>query len=442
MTDPNSKAESIFLETLEAVKPERIIPGCLSIDAENDLLIAGEHAIPLSEDKPVYLVGTGKASSTMAESAANILGNRLHSGMVITSSKDGADIPQVTILEGSHPLPDNKSLEASKQLLQFIQSIPDDAIVINLVSGGTSSLFEIPAEDISMDDLNATYNLLISSGADIHEINSFRKVISGVKGGKLLQYLSHTTLVDLVISDIPDNDLRMVGSGPTIAQEISAQSAFEIAKQYQIYKELPHAVRARLAKQMDLEKKSGAPVKTEDFEKHHTILAASARQMAEKAVHAAEDAGYRAVLHDEPWSGPIDQLQKLIIDKIDQASSSENSALIFFGECTVQVTGSGKGGRNQELALRIAFELDKRNQNNRMITFLSAGTDGIDGPTDTAGAVVDTTTIREAEKKGIDAAQYLEKNDSYHFFEKAGGHIKTGPSGNNLMDLQVVLISD
>lgn len=440
MTDQRKTAESIFMKTLDAVKPERIIPQYLSLEAGKNLLTAGDIEITLSDKTPVYLIGTGKASVAMTSAAAEILGDHLKAGMIITSSKQGAELPGITILEGSHPLPDRKSVESAQKLLNFIKSIPKDAVVLNLVSGGTSSLFSAPVEGISIEDLQTTYKLLISSGATIHEINSIRKVLSLVKGGKLLRHLSHTVLIDLVISDVPDNDLRMVGSGPSIAQEISALDAFEITKKYKIYKKLPHAVRTRLALQMDNERKSGSPVKTEDFDRHHTFLVASAKQMADKACESAEEIGYRVILHEEPWSGTIDGLKQLISETISSHAGSEKTAFIFFGECTVNVTGSGKGGRNQELALRMALELQKESYAGREITFLSAGTDGIDGPTDAAGAIVDRNTIPEAEKRGIDAEEFLKNNDSYNFFDQAGGHIKTGPSGNNLMDLQVVLV--
>ena len=435
-------AEDIFRETLNAVRPEQILPQYLSVQSGKDKLTAGSHQFDISGSRPVYIIGTGKAAVTMATATADILGDCLKGGMLITHSGQNQSIPGVTILEGSHPLPDQKSLKASQRLLEFIKSIPENAIVLNLVSGGTSSLFCLPADDLSIEDIQNTYRLLISSGAAIHEMNRVRKVLSQVKGGQLLQHLSGTTLIDLVISDVPDNDLRMVGSGPSIAQEISALNAFEITKQCGIYKKLPHSVRTRLAKMMEEERKSGSPQNTTDIDRHYTLLIASAKQMAEEACETAESHRFRTMLNEQSWSGPIAELTELIIENIDSHPGTNKTALIFFGECTVEVTGDGKGGRNQELALRMAFELQKEKYAGREITFLSAGTDGIDGPTDAAGAVVDRDTISEAEEIGLDPHRFLENNDSYHFFERAGGHIKTGPSGNNLMDLQVVLISN
>ncbi len=432
-------ARTIFEKTLRFVDPEKSLPGILNYNKQVGLLTIQNQKFEI-KDRPVYLIGTGKASHTMAKAVENILAEKLTDGLVISPNQNTDISDKVRVRQGTHPLPDQKSVDSSSELIKFSESIPDQSVVINLVSGGTSSLFCLPADPLTIDEIREVYKLLIESGATIHQINTVRKSLSQVKGGKLLGYLKHTTLIDLIISDIPDDDLTMVGSGPSIAQKVSPVDAISELKKLRIFDSIPSSVREFLEKESEAEKKKPDSFITKDFNDHHTFLIASAGEMARKAGEIAEEFNFKSIIHKEPWSGPIEDLERLIIKTVNtHLNTDKKTALIFFGEPTVHVSGDGLGGRNQELALRMAFRLKNLDSNNDVV-FLSAGTDGIDGPTDSAGAVVDTHSIEKASEKGLNAMSYLEKNDSYHFFKKAGGHIKTGPTGNNLMDLQVVLI--
>ena len=432
-------ARSIFEKTLRFVDPEKSLPGILNFDEQSGLLNIQNQKFEIKE-RPVYLIGTGKASHTMAKAVEEILAEKIVDGLVISPNQEADISGKVRVMQGTHPLPDQKSVDASRELINFTKSIPDQSVVMNLVSGGTSSLFCLPAEPLTVDEIREVYKLLIESGATIHQINTVRKPLSQVKGGRFLSYLNHTTLIDLIISDIPDDDLTMVGSGPSIAQKVSPVDAISELKKLEIFDSVPSGVRDFLEKESEAEKKKPDLFITKDFKDHHTFLIASAGEMAKKAGEIAEEFNLNTIIHKEPWSGPIEDLERLIIKSVNtHLNTDKKTALIFFGEPTVHVTGDGLGGRNQELALRMAFRLQNLDSKNNVV-FLSAGTDGIDGPTDAAGAVVDTNTIEKATEKGLDAGSYLEENDSYHFFEKAGGHIKTGPTGNNLMDLQVALI--
>jgi len=324
-------------------------------------------------------------------------------------------------------------------LVSFLQKIPDNSFVINLISGGASSLFCLPAGDLEIEEVRDIYSLLIESGARIHDINTVRKVFSSVKGGQLLQHLKGKHVVDLMISDITDDDIRMIGSGPSIAQEISANDAFQILKQYKLYNSIPHVARQFLASEMDKEMKRKHYRNTEEIEHHTSFIIASASMMASGASDIAREKGYEVVFNEEAVSAPVDDVVKSLINQIRSLADSEGKpkAIISFGEPTVHVTGNGLGGRNQELALRMADALQNVDHD---IAFLSAGTDGIDGPTDAAGAVITNQSFQEAVSSSINPTQYLDNNDSYHFFQKAGGHIKPGPTGNNLMDLHIVLM--
>lgn len=434
----SKQAQYIFSKTLEHVSPGAIIPDVVHWNPDENELTIRDRTFSLPENRPIYLIGFGKASAPMAAAVESILGNRVTDGIVI--APDSSNVKnRFQVFKGAHPLPDIDSLSSSLELVSFMKSIPENAFVLNLVSGGASSLFCVPAGDLEVEDIQKLYSLLIESGATIHEVNTVRKVFSSVKGGQILKWLNHTTLVDLMISDITDDDPGMIGSGPSVAQTISATEAFQILKKYGLYQKIPHVARQLLAVEMDSEIRDKDYRTTKEFENHYSYIISSASQLAEKAAQIAKSFGYETKLINSVWSGPIEKfethLMELINDNLHESGAS--SALITYGEPTVKVTGSGLGGRNQELALRMAIRLQSFKS---PIAFLSAGTDGIDGPTDAAGAIITEKTYRKAKEDGMNPEDFLRENDSYHFFDEAGSHLKPGPTGNNLMDLQITLI--
>ncbi|MDX1642389.1 MAG: DUF4147 domain-containing protein, partial [Balneolaceae bacterium] len=361
-------------------------------------------------------------------------------GFIIAPPDTEKKPSKIEMMEGSHPLPDENSLQATKKLISFIEEIPDNSLIINLLSGGTSALLCHPANGLKIEDFQKTYKILLESGADIHEVNTVRKALSEVKGGRLLSYFNNVTLIDLVISDVPNDELASIGSGPTTSQEISYDKAFKVLKKYMIWNNLPHEVRNHLADKMDEESQNGGAFQIGDMPNHKSWIVSSASKVAQKTKSMLEEKGYETTLVEPAWSGLVDDFEDHIMKQFEglKNNNSIKKALVFYGESTVKVTGDGLGGRNQEIALRMARQLKDYNQH---LIFLSAGTDGIDGPTDVAGAVIDQTTYEVAKSNNIDPDEYIENNDSYHFFEKVGGHIKTGPTGNNVMDIQLLLIN-
>src|SRR6056297_2167516 len=431
-------AMDIFNQTLSHVNPSKIISEAVIWNKTSGELTIRGKSYAIHENQPVFVIGAGKASVPMALGIENVMQGRIRDGIVISPDPFKGE-SRIQVFTGSHPLPDKESLSSSYELVSFLQKIHHNSFVINLISGGASSLFCLPAGDLEIDEVREIYSLLIESGARIHEINTVRKVFSSVKGGQLLQHLKGKQVVDLMISDITDDDIQMIGSGPSIAQEISANDAFQILKQYKLYNSIPHVARQFLASEMDKEMKRKHYRNTEEIDRHSSFIIASASMMAAGASEIARDKGYDVVFNEEAVSAPIDEVVQSLINQIRSLSDNkgEKKAIISFGEPTVHVTGDGLGGRNQELALLMADALQNVDHN---ITFLSAGTDGIDGPTDAAGAVITNQTFQEAVSSSINPTQYLDNNDSYHFFQKAGGHIKPGPTGNNLMDLHIVLM--
>lgn len=436
-----NQAENFFRSILKNVNPREFFPEILRWNAEDNLLTVYDHRFSTGNGQNIYVIGTGKASPTMAEATESILGDRIEAGLIIAPPGSRAELSTIEMLEGTHPIPDEKSFEASKKLVSFADGIPDDSIVINLISGGTSALFALPVEGISMTELQQVFKALLQSGASIHEVNTVRKTLSQVKGGRFLSRLNHTTLIDLVISDVPDDDLRYIGSGPTIAQEISFRESVDVLEKYSILEDLPESVKEHLQNGLNAEEKNNEIESSIDFDQHFSWIVSSASIVAGRTKELIEQEGYQTELVSPAWSGLIDDFEEKIFKKVKSVldSGSKKKALVFFGECTVKVTGDGLGGRNQELALRMAKRLKDLKQN---ITFLSAGTDGIDGPTDAAGAIVTQKTWQKAKNNGVDPGDYIDRNDSYHFFQKAGGHIITGPTGNNVMDLQIVLFGE
>jgi glycerate-2-kinase len=319
-----------------------------------------------------------------------------------------------------------------------MKSVPENAIVINLISGGTSSLLCLPSDGIPIEDLSRMFELLNHSGATIHDINTVRKHCSKIKGGQLLRYLkSNITLLDLVISDVPNDELSIVGSGPTVSDASTYQDAYQILLEYKLWNNMPKSICAHIEKGMRSIAEETVKPKKDPIKVHQSEIISSARVLAQQIKNLATKEKFNVILAEEPFNNDVEMVAENIADIVlsDLGNKNDKSSLyIFWGESTVQVTGKGKGGRNQELALRGAYMI--MGQEN--ITWLSAGTDGIDGPTDAAGAVVNGRTIENAQEIDLNPEYYLSNNDSYHFHQQMNTLLKPGPTGNNLMDVVLV----
>ncbi len=429
------KIEDIFLKTLKHTSPRSAIHNTLAIDTANNRLLCQNHPIPL-QNRNLYVIGSGKAACEMASATETILEDHLTAGMIVHPDSITCSFANIQAIPARHPEPDRSSMEAASRLLKFCQSIPECSLVLNLLSGGTSSLLCLPAGNLTLNDLQSTHSLLLKSGADIHEINTVRKALSAIKGGQMLKYLRHTELIDLIISDVPDDNPADIGSGPTTAQTISCRMAAEILKRYELSDTVPEKVIKHLF--IAPNRPFNAQITTHEIPGHRQIIISSAKMAAHTACQLWEHSEkIPAVVDQTPWNGPVHKLADHIMERASARSASDPVLLIFYGESYVNVTGPGRGGRNQELALRMSIRLPELN---RKALFLSAGTDGVDGPTDAAGAFANHNTLRKARANGLNPESFLMENDSYSFFKQAGGHLITGPTGNNLMDLQFLLL--
>ncbi|MGM0507172.1 MAG: glycerate kinase type-2 family protein [Bacteroidota bacterium] len=440
-----------MIATLESVSPGRAVQDTLSWTRKGSLLKAGHRTWSVG-DESVWILGSGKAALSMASAAVQILGNSVHGGLVIApAGETGKEQKQstvgpVAVRYGSHPLPEEMNRESTDEMIELCGQIPEGALVLYLLSGGSSSLLCSPLDGVSIKDLRSVHQGLLRSGATIHEMNLVRKALSKVKAGQLLPRLAQTRLIDLIVSDVPGDSLSVIGSAPTTACVIETARAIELLRERGLWNDSPTSVRQAL-------ERSHSEHGSEWFvsrapNEHEQILVASASRLAERGGEALrrnwpDSNGLISVqVARGAYREPIEEVSTVMAEAIQEAmNNSLPVALLWYGESTVNVTGNGKGGRNQELALRVAMEMERwGGSSNTLWTFVSLATDGVDGPTDSAGGVVHERTVPIARERGLDLNETLKKNDSWSTLEGLDAHIRSGPTGHNLMDLQVALI--
>jgi hydroxypyruvate reductase len=368
----------------------------------------------------VYMIAVGKAACAMAQGAQDVMGNNLVDALIITKKGHAEPLPW-PVLEAGHPLVDESSLEAGRQLLAFADRIPKDASVIVLISGGASALVEALPPQISLDRFQEINRWILGSGLDINDYNRIRRRLSRLKGGRLAKLLYPRRVLCLVVSDVPGNDLRAIGSGPLVADE-------DLRRPLAL-RSLPDFITEALAHMPP------APAPDDAcFQNVKREIVATLDSAKSAAVEAAKELGYQAMLETGFISGDALEAGARLAKKLSNAEPG--TVHVWGGETTVQLPPSpGRGGRNQSLALAAAMML--RGHDDAWL--LSAGTDGTDGPTDDAGALVDGGTIARGESAGHDAEQALVRADAGTFLEASGDVIQTGPTGTNVMDIMLGL---
>jgi len=431
-------AEQIFLAGIDSVLPERLINKEMVL--KDECLVIGHLNFPLEAIEKIYVVGAGKASAMMGAEVEKILGNRITEGNIVVKYGHSCKLKYIKVSEAGHPVPDSNGFNATRAILNIAEKADINDLVICLLSGGGSSLLPDYPEGSSYDDMIAVNDLLINSGACIQEINSVRKHLSLVKGGQLARAVYPATLVSLILSDVAGDPLDVIASGPTAPDPTTFQQALNVLEKFNILPSIPDGILKYLMDGVTGIRpetpKSSDPV----FEKTCNLLIGTNRLALEAAKQKALEFNINPVIIDDQLQGDIGSVVEYIVETAlkfqDDKSEIKPVCLLFGGETTVKMTGKGKGGRNQHLALLSAILL----QNHPGITILSSGTDGTDGPTDVAGAVVDSDTVPVALSKNIDPEKYLRDFDSYHFFKKTDGHIITGPTMTNVMDIIVVIV--
>ncbi len=361
-------------------------------------------------------------------------------GVAIGTHRTGELPPRVTWIASSHPVPDRRSVDAGQRALEIARGVPANHRLLVLLSGGGSSLMALPRPGITLGDKQVTTRGLLLAGADIHALNTVRKHLSAIKGGQLAASASAPTLA-LAISDVVGDDLSVIGSGPTVPDPGTFADALDILNRFGGVNAFPPAVAALLQ-----EGARGAVPETPkpgDTRLAHvtTRVIGSRASAAAGAAAAAETLGYRTIVLTEPVVGEArDAGPRFVAEAVRLAGAIRSpTCVIGTGETTVHVTGHGRGGRNQELALSVAGVLPGLGI---PAAILSGGTDGIDGPTDAAGAICDGYTLQRGERAGLAGPdRYLRENDSYRFFQALGDLVTTGPTDTNVGDIQVLLLA-
>jgi hydroxypyruvate reductase/glycerate 2-kinase len=431
-------AGQIFLAGIESVVPHNLIVKHMAL--EDNYLRFDKQVFDLKSIKHIYIIGAGKASAMMGAEVEKILGERITGGHIVVKHGFSTSLKYIKVTEAGHPVPDSNGYKATSDILKFARMADANDLVICLFSGGGSALLADAPAGCTPTDMMKLSDLLVNSGACISEINAVRKHLSAVKGGQLAKIVYPAPLVNLILSDVPGDSLEVIASGPTVPDSTTFRHAIAVLSKFR----LTNKVSRRILKYLE-EGTLGTHDETPKpgdiiFEKTYNILAGSNKMALEAARNKAIENNINALIIDDQLQGDVSDVAEYLVASALKFKSDENEVkpvcLLFGGETTVKMTGKGKGGRNQHLALSVAGLLHDKPG----ITVLCSGTDGNDGPTDASGAVVDSDTIKMAVSKKIDHVKYLTKFDSYNFFKKTDGHIVTGPTMTNVMDIIVVLV--
>jgi glycerate 2-kinase len=432
-------AVTIFQAGLKAVDPAEAVKRQLK--CQGDVIDVGGHRYPLREYPRAYIVGGGKASARMAHAVKETLGDWICGGRVIVKYGHSVPVSDVDIIEAGHPVPDDNGVRGTASMIQMLKSAGPADLILCVISGGGSALICCPARGLTLQDKQVTTQLLLNCGAGIQEINAIRKHLSGIKGGRLVRYASPAAVVSLILSDVIGDPVESIASGPTAPDSSTFGDCLRVVEKYGLQHEIPPSVRRYLKKgacgEIDETPKPGDSL----FASVRNIIVGSNRLAMEAAKRKAEGLGYHSLILSgfiEGETRVVAALHTAIAREIDGSGNPipRPACIITGGETTVSLRGQGRGGRNQEFALAAALAIDGLPR----VVVLSGGTDGTDGPTDAAGAVADSTTLRRARSQGLDAEQYLAHNDSYNFFKPLGDLLVTGPTLTNVMDLRIILL--
>ena len=439
--------ELVYRAALAAVDPVQTVRDSLSLDGE--VLRAGDRTYRLRDFRKVFLAGAGKAAVPMAAAVEQILGGRLSRGLVVVKYGHGGVLDKTRVLEAGHPEPDENGVAAASRILEFLDRnlTPRDLLLV-LLSGGGSALTPCPVPGITLSDKQAATSVLLNSGATIHEINAIRKHLSRFKGGRLLRHTHGAQVVSLLLSDVVGDDLSSIASGPTAPDPTRFEDCLGILSQYGIRTAVPDPVLRVLedgaAGGLDA---PGETPKEDDpaFEKVQNRVVGSNILALKAAAAEARRLGFAPLILSSSIYGNTEDVAKVHVGIAREVLRSSlpvapPCCIISGGETTVRVTGSGKGGRNQEFALWCAREMES--WGDEPVLIASIGSDGNDGPTDAAGAWATPETAPRSRSLGLDPESYLDDNDSYHFFDKLGDLIVTGPTQTNVMDLRFILVGN
>lgn len=433
------KVKSIFFASLKGADPKLCVKRFLMV--KNGYILAGDLRKKLNEINKILVVGAGKASALMAQATEEVLGDEIDSGAVVSKTGYQAPLKKIKLYFGGHPYPDENGVKGTQTIIETVSEAGENDLVISLFSGGGSSLLVSPFDGISLEDKKRMTRLLLECGANIDEINTIRKHISKVKGGRLAKLAYPAQIVSLILSDVIGDRLDSIASGPTAPDPTTFKDCLEILFKYKLMDKIPKSIKVFLENNQN--KKDCETLKPGDlvFEKVKNIIVGSNLSALKEAQRKAKELDFNTLMLSSTISGDtrkaaLEHAELARRIKVEKKIVPPPACVISGGETTVEVKGKGLGGRNQEFVLVSAIEIDGL----KNVVIASLNTDGTDGPTDAAGAICDGFTVSRAKKKNLDPKEYLEQNDSYHFFEKLGDLIKTGPTNTNVMDIHIILV--
>lgn len=414
ITDLRKHALDAFQVGVAAADPQDSLARALKNDA----------LLPLAGGRYI-IIAVGKAATKMAKTAIQCLPAGVDfTAFAVTNYENHQKIAGCKVIAAGHPVPDQNGFDAANQIIACLKSATEKDCVLACISGGSSALLPAPVPGLTLNDKIHMNQILLASGMDITQMNLVRQSLSMLKGGGLLRIAFPAPVRSYILSDVIGDDLRVVGSGPTTQPIGTAQDALKLLKEQGILADMPAAIQTYLA----------TAVQPEAMVEHHspTLIGSNSQSAKQMALAAG------AQLENQPLVGLVEDAAAHIVRRIANARTDGPVAIAFGGETTVNVTGTGKGGRNQELALRIVLLLDQMNYPNCWC-FLSGGTDGRDGPTDAAGGLVDNFTIQRISEKGGRVSAFLDNNDSYAALLSADDLLMTGATGTNVADLHLFL---
>jgi glycerate 2-kinase len=443
VTQLNRKARALALKSLEyalnAVDPKQLMKSKLSL--KNSILKVNQYSFDLKKFKNVYVIGGGKASGSIAEALEQILGRHIANGLVNIphGSKHKTEI--IKFQEANHPIPDKSGVEGTRRMLEIAEQAKKEDLVICLISGGGSSLMPLPRGGITIKDKRELTNMLLKCGATINEINTVRKHISDFKGGWLAKKAYPATVLNLILSDVVGDPLGFIASGPTVPDSTTFSEAIKVLKKYGLWDKASVSVK----KVLSIGEKGLIPetpkAKDKAFKKVYNVIIGNNRFASLAAREQLRSAGLNTLLLTSTMEGEARHVGVMLASIAREVALSGNpvpkpAGIIAGGETTVTVTGKGSGGRNQEISLAAALKMGGMDG----VVVASLSTDGVDGPTDAAGAIVDGKTIARAAEMDLNPREFLAENDSYNFFSKLGDLIFTGPTGTNVNDVSVIVV--
>jgi len=437
----NKEGRKIALDIIEYAI--RIINGYeitkKTVSIKNDKLIVKDLTYDLSSIRGIYVIGAGKATFSIAQALDEILGSRIKKGIVIVKRGENRRLKHIEVIEAGHPVPDEAGLEGARKIVEIAKEAKERDLVFCVITGGASALMPLPAGNISLEDKKKVNELLLTCGATIDEINTVRKHISAIKGGRLAKYIHPAEIVNLIVID----EIAGRPWGPTVPDMTTFEDAVNVLKKYDLWEKVPESVKEHLKRGMN--DPSLETLKPQDFKdfKVHNIILADNEIMCEAAKKRAEELGFKSLILSTRLEGESREAGVVLASIAKEIEEKGRPikppcVLIMGGETTVTITGPhGKGGPSQELVLGASLKIS----GSKKIVIASIDTDGTDGPTEIAGGIVDGYTLKRAEELGIDIFGNLKKHNCYEVLMELQDAFITGPTGTNVMDLDIVVVT-